>query len=61
VAKRVRLLIGHKEVAAMLGIMPSTLYEWFYTGQDVPPFYFINRRRRFDPAEVEAWKEARRG
>lgn len=45
----------------MLGIMPSTLYEWFYTGQDVPPFYFINRRRRFDPAEVEAWKEARRG
>lgn len=55
-----RRLIGHKEVAAMLGIEASTFYEWVWRSRDRPPSFKINGRWRYDPDEVEAWKKSHR-
>jgi excisionase family DNA binding protein len=42
------------EVAAFLGIPPSTLYQWRHrrTG---PRSFKVGRHLRYDPADVRAW------
>jgi excisionase family DNA binding protein len=52
------------EVADRLGIIPRTLFRWMDEGC-APPFYRMTLEQgarwiRFDPAEVEAWIQARR-
>jgi excisionase family DNA binding protein len=52
-------LISAREAAKILGIRISTLYSW--TSKKAIPFISISRNMiKFDPAELQAWIEARR-
>jgi excisionase family DNA binding protein len=46
------------DLAALLGVSRSTVYEWRYTGNG-PRGIRIGRQVRFARSDVEAWLEAR--
>jgi excisionase family DNA binding protein len=48
-----------REVAAILGVSPSTVLDWFEAGK-LPGFKLGGRAVRFRPSEIEAWLEAQR-
>lgn len=48
-------LLRVKEVAALLGSRPSTIYEWVALG--IIPHVRINGCLRFDEADIEEWVE----
>ena len=48
-------LLRVKEVAALLGSRPSTIYEWVALG--LIPHVRLNGCLRFDAADIEAWVE----
>jgi excisionase family DNA binding protein len=47
-----------EEVAAWLGVSEATVRYWLWQGIG-PRSYKIGRRRKFKPADVKAWAEAR--
>jgi excisionase family DNA binding protein len=47
-----------REVAEYLGVPESTVRYWSYMGTG-PKSYRIGRRRKYKPAEVEAWAESK--
>ncbi len=49
---------SHSETAAYLGIPEATLHQMNYKGTG-PRSYKIGRHRKYRPAEVDAWCEAR--
>lgn len=53
-------LIGHKEVAALIGISVRTFDKWHKLGRPVPPRFRFSRRYRYRRSEVLAWIEAHR-
>lgn len=49
---------SHSETAAYLGIPEATLHQMNYKGTG-PRSYKIGRHRKYRPAEVDQWCEAR--
>ena len=49
-------LIGIKEVAEILNVKPSTLYQWAELGQI--PCFKLNGALRFDIEDVKRWVES---
>lgn len=58
------------QAAAFLGISERTLKRWIEQGMPVtsrdpfpvkPPHYIIGGRYKFDPGELRAWREDRKG
>ena len=52
-------LMSTAQVAAYLGVTPQTLANWAYKGKG-PEFVKLDGRRRYVPADVRAWVEARK-
>ena len=46
-------LVGVKEIALLLGVKPSTIYQWAELRQI--PHIKLNGSLRFDPADIEKW------
>lgn len=46
------------QTAEFLGVPPGTVYDWISRGT-APKSYKIGRHRRFDPADVRSWLDAR--
>lgn len=46
------------ELADLLGVPLSTIYQWRYTG-DGPPGFRAGRHVRYDPAVVRRWVDDR--
>lgn len=61
--KRTEHLVGVPEIARMLDVSPSTIYEWTRTGY-IPHFRLgIGKKRpcvRFSRSAVRAWLEERK-
>ena len=49
-------LVSIKEIAEMLGVKPSTLYQWAELGQ--VPCIKLNGCLRFNPADISDWIES---
>lgn len=47
-------LLTVKEVAELLGVPVSTVYQWRYQGEG-PPSLKLGRHVRYRPSDVEAW------
>jgi excisionase family DNA binding protein len=52
-------LLRAREVAALLGLSPATVLDWFEDGR-LPGFKLSSRAVRFRESEVLEWLEARR-
>lgn len=50
--------LSRTQLAARLGLQPNTLAHWARKGNG-PKFILINRRARYDLAEVERWERER--
>ena len=46
-------LVGVKEISELLGIKPSTIYQWAELGQI--PCYKLNGSLRFDMEDIMKW------
>ncbi len=57
-ALRTERLWSHRETAEYLGIPEATLHGLNYKGTG-PRSYKVGRHRRYDPADVRRWLEAR--
>jgi excisionase family DNA binding protein len=51
-------LLDIKTAARLLGVAPSTLYDWCAHRQI--PYLKVGRRTLFDPEELQRWLEQRR-
>lgn len=51
-------LWSHAETAAFLDVSEATLHQWLWKGTG-PPSYKVGRHRKYRPAGVEEWLEAR--
>lgn len=49
-------LLDVKEIALILNVKPSTLYQWAELGQI--PCIKLNGALRFDPGDIKAWIES---
>jgi excisionase family DNA binding protein len=49
-------LLSLKQLAAYLGVPPTSIYYWRQRGQG-PPGFFLGKQLRFRVADVEAWLE----
>lgn len=53
-------MLSTAEAAPLVGVAPKTLENWRTTGNFGPPFIKAGRRVVYDPADIDAWKEANR-
>lgn len=53
-------LLDTKEAADWLGVSPHTLATARCVGGDTPPFVKVGRRVLYDPADLEAFVNARK-
>lgn len=52
-------LLSTIEAAPFCGVAPKTLENWRVAGHG-PKFLRVHGRVAYDPADIEAWKDARR-
>lgn len=52
-------LLNTKDAAPRVGVTPGTLENWRVAGTG-PRFIKAGKRVFYDPADIEAWKEANR-
>ncbi len=53
-------LIGPRELAQILGVKLGTVFSWMSRGIDLPPSIKIAGTTRWDPKDVEAWKQRKK-
>ena len=53
-------LLTTEQAAALLSVKPETLASWRCLGRYDLPFVHVGRAVRYDRADLETWKSARR-